>query len=182
MTLTRAAMFLAFLLIPTVETLAATQRDLTVEKLTSFLGVSIEDEEFLKFVQEHHLKKSQKFDSGSFAPEGMGCSLLFRENRIVSLVLIVERPKKSSLKAYAGKLPSGITVGDNLEKVIERCGKPDYTSVSAKNKDDAVAGFDKRRLIVSFEKGRVSEIWISQKEFTLKYPEEPKENEAKDPK
>ena len=143
----------------------------TVIELKAFLGVAIDDPEFVKFAKDNNLKKAYKFDEGTFSPEDSSFSLLYRKDKIEKILLSVRRPGESELKTYTAELPSKIAADDGLEKVIERCGKPDSVSAN-KDKSHVVAGFDKRRLIVVFENERISEVWLSREPFSLKVPED----------
>lgn len=84
--------------------------------------------EVASFVETHGLRESTKGPSGSFTPHDHSYSILYRENRVDTIVLRVSPfPKEHSEKhwrPYTRKLPGKLSPRDGRAAVVERLGDP----------------------------------------------------------
>lgn len=97
-------------------------------EIRALFGRDVASSEVKKFVATHQLSEITKGPSGSFTPGHHAYSLLYRENRISTVVLRVSAwPEESGEKhwrAFEGDLPAGIR-RDHLRKdILALLGEP----------------------------------------------------------
>ena len=103
-----------------------------LKELTPLLSRSIDSDQLQAFIAKHHLIKGHKGDSGSFTSEDQAYTLMFRDNRIVNVILKASPWPKGygdpNWSVYSHPLPSSLSPKDGREDVITKLGKPTQTS------------------------------------------------------
>ena len=150
------------------ETVALAADDPKWEELKVLFGLNIESEKVKQVVRTYDLSKAAKGDSGSFTPKHHAYSLMFRGNKISTIVLHVSPLPKGygdpGWLPYAGELPSRIKPSSRLKELITLFGeshtKQGHTWISD--------GLD---IWVHFsDDGSISSLYVSQADSKKKKP------------
>jgi len=103
-----------------------------LKEITPLLSLAIDSERVQSFVKKYHLRKGHKFDSGSFTSEDQAYTMIFRENRIVYVVLHAspwpEGYGDPNWSVYSRPLPSNLRPTDGRKDVVAKLGKPIETN------------------------------------------------------
>ena len=93
--------------------------------LVSCLGANTEDPQFKEFAAKYQMMDSTRGGlSGMWSPPGRGAALVCKDEVVIRVVVISQRPRGSPLKAYRGALPYGLTTQDTFEGVLKKFGEP----------------------------------------------------------
>jgi hypothetical protein len=127
------------------------------DNLSELYGQRVNSPKFTAFAKQHDLKKSQKFDEGSFTPKHHAFSILFRSNQVDCIILHVADWTwgDEGWIPYDQPLPFGLVKTDTIAQVTAKHGKPDKHMWFVK-KFKVLPHFDKKT-------GHISEIYIWKK-------------------
>ncbi len=96
--------------------------------LAMLYGQSRDSKAVTKFVREHKLEEITKGPSGSLTPDDHAYSLLYRANRINTVVIKVTPPPNGYAQdnwcSYSETLPCKLVAGDGRPEVVEKLGQP----------------------------------------------------------
>ena len=99
-----------------------------LNEITPLLSLSIDSDHVQAFVQRYHLRKGHKGGSGSFTSADQAYTLMFRENRIESIILKASPWPKNygdpHWAVYSQPLPGKLTPTDSRNDVATKLGKP----------------------------------------------------------
>jgi hypothetical protein len=119
---------LALLLAVTVSTTTPAAEHPQVNELTPLLSLPIDSNVVQAVVKKYHLERTYKFDSGSFTSEDQAFSLMYRENRIVHIILRAspwpDGYGEANWRVYSHPLPGSLKPTDNRKDVEQKLGKP----------------------------------------------------------
>lgn len=100
----------------------------TIDELLPLLSQPIESEAVQAVVKKYDLEKGAKGDSGSFRPRDNAYVLMFRENRISTVILQASPYPKGygepHWAPYAHALPRNLKPTDSRSDVVKKLGKP----------------------------------------------------------
>jgi hypothetical protein len=149
-------------------TVAFAAEDPKWEELNALFGLNIESEKVKQVVQTYNLSKGAKGDSGSFTPKHQAYTLMFRSDKISTIILQVSPWPKGygdpGWRPYAGDLPSQIKPSSRIKDLRTLFGeshtKQGHTWISD--------GLD---IWVHFrDDGSISELYVSQTDSKKKKP------------
>ena len=92
-----------------------------LKELCSLFGVEISAPELSGFVKEYSLKKAAKGSSGSYSPENYAYSIMFRKNKVTTIILQSNQGtwQADDWDAYTD-LPFGLSFGDSHKTVAKK--------------------------------------------------------------
>lgn len=129
-------------------------------ELEPLLGKEKDSREVAAVVKKYQLKEATKGPSGSFGPDNHSFSLLYRRNRISTIIVDVLPPPKGygepDWTAYQPKLPFGIQKADKRAEFVMRFGR-------SKSKSGTIFEHKKFEIWAHFREndGVLSELFIS---------------------
>ena len=151
---------LAVLLTLAVSTTAFAADHPELKELTPLLSRPIDSDEVQAVVKKYYLRKGYKFDSGSFTSEDQAYTLMYREDRIVHIILQASPWPKGcgdvNWTVYLRPLPGNLKPTDSRKDVEAKLGKP--------IEPDGDRWIDKTMLLwVHFAErdAAIEEVWVS---------------------
>ncbi len=97
-------------------------------ELANLFGKEKDSPEVAALVRMEMLGETTKGPSGNFTPDDYSYSLLYRENKIETIVLKVTPPPQGyaqeNWRSYAQPLPGGLAADDGRAEVVKKLGEP----------------------------------------------------------
>jgi hypothetical protein len=134
------------------------------KELAALLGKPIDSKEVKELSRKNVWSKITKFDEGSFTPRDYSYSLLYRQNKIATIVFQVAPRSKEYGEPhwthYSRSLPGGLAQGDTREAVMKKLGNPTPGNPETDEGKNTWVAENLAIWVIFAEKGKIEELFV----------------------